>query len=155
MGVEDFPLTCAGMFAQQITPQTPRYAFQLTGDDGLGGQPRLVPFRDIGASKRSFFVHAYGSASPNTCHTYFYNDTPEAFSARMSDWLTGFMNTWKRKHADQEAPQRLTLWLEQIYPERGEPIPVLHYRAKDKAVELKPKVQWPAGLVEENEKAED
>lgn len=146
-GIESYPLTCAGMFAEQVTPATPRYVMQLTGDDGQGGEPYLVPFSDIGASRRNFFIHAYGSASPNTCHPYFANDTPEAFSKRVSDWFAGFMRTWTRKFPDKQPPQRLTLWLIQIYPQQATPKPVLRYRVQDHAIELRPDVHWPDQLI--------
>ncbi len=150
-GVEAYPLTCAGMFAQQITPETPRYLFHLTGDDGEGGGPRPVPFSDIGASKRNFFVHAYGSASADTCHPHFAGDTPEAFAERMSDWFTGFHKTWARKNPDRDPPKRLTLWLAQIHPEEGTPKPVLHFNVEDSSVELRPDVVWTEGLLDQPE----
>ena len=148
-GVEAYPLTCAGMFAQQITPETPRYLFHLTGDDGQGNDPRPIPFSDIGASKRNFFVHAYGSASPGTCHPHFAGDTPEAFAERMSDWFAGFHKTWARKNPDQDPPARLTLWLAQIHPETDTPKPVLHFIAEDESIELRPDVVWTEGLLDQ------
>ena len=142
-GKEMYPFTCAGMFAYQVTPDTPRYAFQLTGTFERGERPRQMTFREARTSSRHFFSHFYGSASTNTTHIHFEDDTPEKFAERMRIWFGGYVRTWANKHPDQSPPQAVTLWLTQINPEKTEPEVITRYDAATDRVELHPDVAWP------------
>lgn len=90
-----YPFTCAGMFAYQVTPDTPRYVFQMTGSYADSDVPRQMDFREAGAHPRNFFTYVYGSASSNTTHHHFPDDTPEQFAQRLSVWFAGYTRAGK------------------------------------------------------------
>lgn len=93
--VEDWPLTCAPMFATPIEEDFARYSFRFTSVDRKG-RSREVPSRVCGVPelrlKRLFFGRFYGSVDSQDPYAKFPEDTPEQFEKRMSDFFRRFVS---------------------------------------------------------------
>lgn len=94
LGIEDFPFTCAPMFAHYIGPETALYIFKF---DGVKDQNKeLITSDEYGKPEavfiRQFFSKAYGSKDPVSAFGYHPEDNLDAFSLRMNRF---FCLYWK------------------------------------------------------------
>jgi len=120
-GREAFPLSCAAMFGFQVTPETPRYHMRLRATSGPNTE-HTEPFLYRLRTRQIFRAH-YGSADPRTYHHRFANDTPEAFSQRMTFALRRWAQAYARQH--QVARPSVELWLQQATKLPDQPREVL------------------------------
>ena len=153
-GEERYPLTSAAMFAYPVDAGTPRYTMHLTGELAEAGTTgagpsshQLIEFDEVGAHPRHLFSHTWGSAWPGSYHTFYPDDTPEAFAERLGAWLGGFHRSLEATRENEPVPAALTLWLQPVHPEVGSPRPIVRYDVPEDQVILHPDEVWPALVV--------
>jgi predicted DCC family thiol-disulfide oxidoreductase YuxK len=89
--LEDWPLTCAPMFATRVEDDAARYSFRFHAVDAAGKSTELssevcgVPELRL---KRIFFARFYGSTDPSCPYGRVPGDTPAAYEDRMSDFFS-------------------------------------------------------------------
>jgi hypothetical protein len=89
LGIENFPFTCAPMFAHYVNPETPLYIYKFEGIRNL--KRELVKSDENGRPEsvfmRQFFSKVYGSKYPVSPFGYHPDDSPEAFTLRMNEFF--------------------------------------------------------------------
>ncbi|NUN48459.1 MAG: DUF393 domain-containing protein [Candidatus Brocadiae bacterium] len=97
---EDWPLTSAPMFANEVEADGARYAFRFLGEPRKGKAVE-IPADACGIPelrlKRIFFGRFYGSVDPGYEYGAFPGDTPEAFDARMGDFFGRFADAARER----------------------------------------------------------
>jgi len=100
--LENWPFTCAPMFAHYVGEGTARYRFRFIAEYAKESRPpREISINDIGLRQikvmRYFFGKVYGSIDPRAPWGHFPNDTQEAFEARLSRFFHGLTLQMKKK----------------------------------------------------------
>ena len=107
---ENWPFTCAPMFAHYVDDETPRYrfAFEVQFDDGSKDE---VGYYSAGLNwsvMRFFFKWVYGATPSGGVFALYQNDTREAFENRLSTFFVAFLEALSSRVAPK-IPLKLTL----------------------------------------------
>ncbi|MCE9584523.1 MAG: DUF393 domain-containing protein [Planctomycetes bacterium] len=93
--IEDWPLTCAPMFATPLEADGARYSFRFVALDASGKERELAS-ESSGVTelrlKRLLFGRYYGSVDPSYEYGGFPADTPAAFEKRMTGFFDEFVD---------------------------------------------------------------
>ncbi|MCB0352199.1 MAG: hypothetical protein KDD64_01705 [Bdellovibrionales bacterium] len=107
---ENWPFTCAPMFAHYVDESTPRYrfAFQVQFEDGSRDE---VGYYSAGLNwslMRYFFKWVYGATPSGGVFALYPSDTQENFENRLSTFFSAFVSALSERIAPKK-PIKLTL----------------------------------------------
>lgn len=121
-GHEDWPYTPAPMFAHYIDENTPRFAFNFTGEFDDGSSKKLG-YYSVGANwslMRLFFKYVYGAMDPGSVFEEFPNDNLASFETRLTRFFRAFTNEYSKRNMNTAKLIRIKLSVAKLAPKSNE-----------------------------------